>query len=254
VPAGAGLVVAEAVQQQIGALENLVREMPGVSELPSAPDCAALCEEAGDAQGAWKASGLSKVQSALPAKLEGAAYASFKGWLEAAHPGWRATSAMAHVVNYRGHGASEWVAATSERKWKALRDEAFVRAQVKATAQERKASEAAAWHGGGAAAAAPPPRKPSLNPFSKENYAPAVPPAATPVSASDVAAWVCTVAGIPVAAASTYAAAFIEQDIDAETMDELGKDDLKEAVDSGIHRGKLVAKWKKMRERAEEEG
>ena len=73
-----------------------------------------------------------------------------------------------------------------------------------------------------------------------------------PVTASDVAAWISTVAGIPEADKSTYAAAFIEKDIDADTMDELGQDALKEAgVDSAIHRGKLVGKWKTMRERAE---
>ena len=56
------------MQQQIGALADLASNVAGC-ELPSAPDCAALCEEAGAAQGVWKASGLSKVQSTLPAKL-----------------------------------------------------------------------------------------------------------------------------------------------------------------------------------------
>ena len=105
-------------------------------------------------------------------------------------------------------------------------------------AQERQAAQ-----GGDGLA----PRKPSLNSFSKGNYLHAVPPAATPVSASDVAAWISTVPGIPVDAASKYAGAFIELDIDADTMDEMEKGDLKEAVESAVHRGKLVGKWKKMR-------
>ena len=58
VPGGVG--VATSVQQQISALTDLADKLPG-SKLPSTPDCEELCKEASDAQGAWKASGLSKV-------------------------------------------------------------------------------------------------------------------------------------------------------------------------------------------------
>jgi hypothetical protein len=104
VPGGDGVVAS--VQQQIDALTDLAGKVTGC-ELPSAPDCAALCEEAGDAQGAWKASGLGgKVQSALPAKLEGDDYVSFKEWLETTHKHWRKPAAMTKVTH---SGRVEWV-------------------------------------------------------------------------------------------------------------------------------------------------
>jgi hypothetical protein len=134
--------VVASVEKQIGALVDLADKLPGC-ELPSAPNCAELCKEAGDAQGAWKASGLDNVQKALPAKLEGAAYASFKDWLEKAHPHWLQTVAMTKV---RG----EWVSNDNVEKWKAWFDGEGTRPTVAATAAPSPSGS-----GGAAAAAAP---------------------------------------------------------------------------------------------------
>ena len=84
-----------------------------------------------------------------------------------------------------------------------------------------------------------------------------VPPAAqvnspryynTPKSAQDVALWIKTVPGIKTEEAEAYGKAFVDADIDADTMDEVSKEDLEEIVANAIHRAKLVSKWKKYRQ------
>jgi hypothetical protein len=147
VPGGDGVV--ESVQQQISALNDLVGKLPGC-ELPSAPDCEALCAEARAEQKAWTTSGLikKKVDAKLPEKLRGADYISFKAWLTKTHPRWDKSAAMTKVTH---GGRVEWVSDGNVNKWKSWLDDA----RAGAAAAPLVPHPSPGSGGGGAAAAAP---------------------------------------------------------------------------------------------------